>query len=315
MSAHAPLPESCPNCATKVAGPYCFHCGQKVEIETPTLWEFIHEYLHHYVALEGTLTRTLWLLVTRPGKLTTEYLAGRRASYIKPLQLYLTISFVFFIALAFRNSLVPEQTRVIALRSNTEAAEQVLGGSGQPDAERRRKAEEVRAILAQRGIQEPPEGMSSDLGPMLKRHPWLAALGDRVERRQRQFRDDPKAATREMGEAMRHNAPYGVFALMPIAAFLLWLMYRRRGLRYGAHLVFAFHLHAFIFLLFLLTLLPLPLGLPAALAALVYLVVALRQMYGGRWLPQVLRAGVLLACYGCFALATLVVMSIAAYLG
>jgi hypothetical protein len=62
----------CANCAHPAPQNFCPACGQTTHIETPTLFEFIHEYLHHYVALEGTLTRTLWMLLTRPGGLTLE---------------------------------------------------------------------------------------------------------------------------------------------------------------------------------------------------------------------------------------------------
>jgi hypothetical protein len=41
-------------------------------------------------------TGTLALLALQPGKLTVEYLAGRRQRYIIPLRLCLTASFLFF---------------------------------------------------------------------------------------------------------------------------------------------------------------------------------------------------------------------------
>ena len=55
--------------------------------------EFLHEFVGHYVALEGTLWRTLGLLLRHPGRLTREYLDGRRRRYVLPLRLYLTASF------------------------------------------------------------------------------------------------------------------------------------------------------------------------------------------------------------------------------
>ena len=40
--------------------------------------------------------QTLRLLIARPGALTVEFLAGRRARYISPVRLYLTCSLLFF---------------------------------------------------------------------------------------------------------------------------------------------------------------------------------------------------------------------------
>jgi hypothetical protein len=68
---------------------FCCACGQPTRIHPPTLWEFVHEWLQHYVALEGKLWKSLWALMARPGFLTLEYLAGRRQRYVQPLRLLL----------------------------------------------------------------------------------------------------------------------------------------------------------------------------------------------------------------------------------
>lgn len=62
----------------------------------PSALEFLHEFIGHYVALEGALWRTLAKLA-RPGALTLEYFAGRKRRYVLPLRLYLTASIVFFL--------------------------------------------------------------------------------------------------------------------------------------------------------------------------------------------------------------------------
>jgi hypothetical protein len=289
-SAHA-LPESCPNCSHSVSGPYCSQCGQKTLVETPTLWEFIHEYLHHYVAIDGTLTRTLKLLIARPGKLTTEYLAGRRASYIKPLQLYLTISFVFFIALSLFGSKEPD-----AVVKAPDAGAKAVAAPGVGNTNNRKET-------------------AVNVSAWLDNHPLLRPVFERFKERQSQFKVNNQEANRELDERVTHYAPYGIFGMMPIVAFLLWVMYRKRGLRYGAHLVFAFHLHAFVFLLLLIGMLPIDIFdamIPFAIYA--YLVIALRQTYGGRWMPQILRSFVLVVGYSIFGLIATAIVWSAAFL-
>ena len=63
---------------------------------SPSAGEFIHEFIGHYVALEGKLWQTLTLLLSRPGQLTVDYMCGRRVPTINPLRLYLTLSLVMF---------------------------------------------------------------------------------------------------------------------------------------------------------------------------------------------------------------------------
>jgi len=298
MSHHAPLPETCPNCSHPVAGPYCFHCGQKVAIETPTLWEFIHEYLHHYVALDGALTRTLRLLVTKPGLLTTEFLAGRRNRYIKPLQLYITISFIFFIVLSIWGKPPVEI------------------GSEAPGVQLGVKVSEDARPPSARAATRPDTEAEPKLSEMLARHPSLHGLAKRVAARERQLETDQAGAMEAMGDRARRFAPYAVFALMPIFALLLMLVYRNRRLRYGAHLVFALHVHAFVFLALLLGRLPLPEPLFVLLGASVpvYLYLALGHVYGGGTGIRLLRMAALTAFYFVFCLIAVVLVAGTAFL-
>ncbi len=92
----------CRNCGAATLGAYCHACGQSTRERVPTVREFVHEFIGHYVALEGPLWRTLALLLFRPGELTRHYLGGKRASYVLPLRLYLTFS-VILVALTAWN--------------------------------------------------------------------------------------------------------------------------------------------------------------------------------------------------------------------
>ncbi|MFW6083782.1 MAG: DUF3667 domain-containing protein [Gemmatimonadota bacterium] len=53
------------------------------------------------VDLETRLLVTLRTLVTKPGRLTREYVAGRRAAYLSPFRLYVLATVVFGAAAAF----------------------------------------------------------------------------------------------------------------------------------------------------------------------------------------------------------------------
>src|SRR3569832_1394565 len=71
---------------------YCPQCGEHIGAHSPNFSEF----KDRYVGFAAALARTLRLLM-KPGRLTREYLEGRRRGYIAPLRLYLTVSAVFFI--------------------------------------------------------------------------------------------------------------------------------------------------------------------------------------------------------------------------
>ena len=85
---------ACLNCGTPLAGAYCSACGQKVTPLAPTLGYFLHELTHELLHVDGKIVRSVRLLLTKPGFLTREILAGRRASYVSPIRLYLVFSVV-----------------------------------------------------------------------------------------------------------------------------------------------------------------------------------------------------------------------------
>ena len=92
----------CRNCDFRFSnsgGAYCSNCGQATALHPPTFFEFFHEFITHYVALEGKLWKTLWLLFFKPAELTREYRLGRKQRYISPLRLYITASFLFFLVI------------------------------------------------------------------------------------------------------------------------------------------------------------------------------------------------------------------------
>lgn len=295
----------CANCSHPAPQNFCPACGQKTHIETPSLFEFIHEYLHHYVALEGTLTRTVWMLLSRPGRLTTEYMAGRRQRYIKPLQLYLTISFIFFVLLSLLGSSIqfsgpgvddsPDAAEIIKKEAGDSLKTGLSALSGKEDGQPlaagsgavREQAAGV-GMEAKRG-----QAVVSDVA-------FINAWAERLKQLQEEYRARPEQTLAQLQKEGVHRLPYVVFGVMPIFAFLLWLIYWRRRMVYGVHLVFVLHVHAFAFLLFMLSLLPFVSADVLICIFAAYFVIALRQVYGGRWLPQILRAFLLFNVYSVF---------------
>ena len=91
----------CRNCNTRLDDLYCPACGQKdVDLDRPFL-ELLGEIVKETFDLDGRAWRTAKTLFLQPGRLTVEYLAGKRRTYTPPLRLYLFISVTFFIAMAW----------------------------------------------------------------------------------------------------------------------------------------------------------------------------------------------------------------------
>jgi hypothetical protein len=250
----------CPNCGASVSGNFCHQCGQETVLHPPSTGEFVHEFIGHYVALEGKLWQTLKLLILRPGKLTLEYLAGRRVRYIQPLRVYLTFSLIFFALFKFMG----EDHHIGGV--NIEATPVI-----QVDPQDR--APKVKdAISTELGKDPDLQKASQDHAGIKK---FVETLVEGV--------------TRDNGKTFKTTffgyVPYAVFALMPVFALYLKLLYFRSGRRYGEHLLFALHTNAFAYLMLAILLL-LPDGIPFVGTLLFmwlafYLPLAMRRVYGG----------------------------------
>ncbi len=240
----------------------------------PSAGEFLHEFIGHFVALEGKLWGTLALLLFRPGSLTAEYLAGRRVRRIQPLRLYLTLSVLFFAlikygasdAKLFQTDAEPAPVSISTMAPATAASA--------PDGVLRQDREDANDTLR---AEEKLSKLAPSWGPKLARF-W-------------HLNDAEK--THIISSAFLEYVPYAMFCMLPLFALYLKLLYLGTGKRYGEHLLFALHCNAFAFVLFgLITLAPWGgLKLLLFIWLVCYLPVAMRRVYGGgrlataaRWL-------------------------------
>ena len=102
-SSHMSSSEAAPclNCGEPLRGAYCHACGQKGGDKDLHFHHLMHELVHEFLHFDSKILRTLKLLMLSPGKLTHEYVAGRRVRYVGPVRLFLVASVVLFGLLAF----------------------------------------------------------------------------------------------------------------------------------------------------------------------------------------------------------------------
>ena len=94
-------PAQCLNCGELVLQNFCPNCGQEKSTGPVPVGHLLHDAVDEFFKLDSKLGRSLKPLLTRPGFLTTEYIAGRRQRYVSPFRLYFIISAVFFLVFSF----------------------------------------------------------------------------------------------------------------------------------------------------------------------------------------------------------------------
>lgn len=99
------------------------------------------------------------------------------------------------------------------------------------------------------------------------------------------------------------------FLLLPLFAFFLFILFRKPGRFYLMHFIFSVHYHAFVFLLLTIMVILIDYIFPSSvflsqwslLIAIfivqIYLLVALKTVYGQRWIPTLLKLMLLNVMY------------------
>jgi Protein of unknown function (DUF3667) len=201
----------CKNCLGLLTGRYCANCGQRADVHVPSTRELVHEALEGLTHSDSRLWRTLLLLWFRPGALTEEFLAGRRAISLPPFRLYLIISVAFFL--------------IVSVSQGSDIQFLQLDTADHPA--------DTNASLS---------GKTCDS---------VTIFNNAYPDWDRRIRRACTEIQRDNAKALKTNLlaalPKAMFVFLPLVAFLHMLLYWRPRRRYAEHLVFFLHLQAVFF--------------------------------------------------------------------
>jgi hypothetical protein len=270
-----PPADRCLNCDAALSGPFCSSCGQRVVPPNPTVAELTHDAWQELSGYDGRILATVRGLL-RPGHLTQEYVAGRRARYLPPLRVYLTVSVLYFVlAAAAPVTIGGAPVRAGGLRIDV------------PDASA--MSEEDRAQL-QAALADAP----GILRPMLQ-----SLLDDPAGFRARVFAIMPRVS----------------FVMLPVFAGIVSLLYRGRtfptALVFTVHLYcFMFSVMSVVELIKFTGSSFAAVGTALLAVALlaVYALAAFRRVYGGSWLTLAAKTVVIMLVYSLASLPALAVV-------
>ena len=271
----------CANCGASVAAKFCGNCGQRLEHSAHSVWHFTQEATEDLTHADSRLWATLYALLFKPGFLTQEFFAGRRARYLPPLRLYLVLSVLFFLiasAGAGQNVAVVDAQDINPNESAQQRADRICSPDYQGEAH----------ALIERLLGKNCHKVVEDSG-------------------------------RSLGEAFLHNLPHAMFLFLPVLALAMLALYWHPRHYYVEHLLFFVHNHAFVFLLISLmwllskTLpgsLDGPITFIACLYVPYYMYASMRRVYGQGRARTFFKLMVLSVAYLIIGLAMLAVTSL-----
>ncbi|NBL65809.1 DUF3667 domain-containing protein [Flavobacterium sp. NST-5] len=231
------IDKTCLNCNYVVDHIFCPNCGQEnSETRQSFHYLFTHfaEDLTHY---DSSFWKTMKALLLQPGKLTNEYLSGKRKKYVPPVKLYIFISFMTFLI----PNLLPDVSLFPSDEVKSERVEMETVENDSPTNLKDRP--EFRTIKELDSLQSvlPVEQRYSP-----KEYRLVKTIHElRVIARDKQLSE-------RLGESFMNNLPKVLFLYMPLFAFFLWLLHDKKQWIYFDSGVFT--LHYFSLLLMIITL-------------------------------------------------------------
>ena len=95
------MKNTCINCKSKLKGPYCYQCGEKIVTEKDfTIKKLLEQTVDVFTHLDSKIFSTLKFLLLKPGKLSEDYVAGLRKPFMKPFQIFFLTNILFFLLLS-----------------------------------------------------------------------------------------------------------------------------------------------------------------------------------------------------------------------
>lgn len=95
----------CANCEhpLDISDKYCPNCSQANSTKKLTLLDFFDEFLASLISYDSKLLKTLSALLLRPGKITNDFIKGKRVSYTNPFRFLLSLSIIYFLLQSLTN--------------------------------------------------------------------------------------------------------------------------------------------------------------------------------------------------------------------
>lgn len=200
--------KTCANCGTPLIGHYCHECGQQAHLHNK-LGHLLHEFVEGIAHFDGRLWRTLPIMVLRPGRLSRDWIEGKRARYVAPLHIFLFAMFLVFTIPSVIHAFTPAD-------SQKEEATFKFDGAPKSPAEREVYFKEQRAKMLE-ALKDPDKQSDADQFALKASLAVTDFFGPKVGK------------SEYYGYKIKTLAYKLSFLLAPMAMGILWLLllYRR----------------------------------------------------------------------------------------
>ncbi len=276
MKKHYRQENDCLNCGATLQGKFCHVCGQENLELKENFGHMMSHAVSDYFHFDHLFFHTLQPLLFKPGKLTNEYMAGRRAQYLHPVKMYIFISIVYFLLLFQSGREIVSVNKPGTKPANVEKAldstkKQVAANPYIPNAAKKEIEKDIDKDKANNKKGHVKVTSSTDeIGPHKGFRPtstdstyseYIAKQNKLPEEKQdgfieRQWNKKVYSYREKYGpgaqdaflDDLKHNTPKMMFLLLPLFALILRVAFWKNKKFYVEHMIYSFHFHCFLFL-------------------------------------------------------------------
>lgn len=286
--------ETCLNCQLPLekSDHFCPNCGQKNTTKKLSFGDFFIQFFSGMFNYDSRFQRTLRVLLFNPGRISKDYINGKRMRYANPFQFYLSASIIFFLIAGisdrfegvnlqekddnFQNevakiqqdtTLQSELNKIPALKQNNIQLDSLLKNI--PNKKKKTEDSYKDVYHSQQEL-DTMNYVNRTSKKFTIFYRYYKATGE----------NSPEAVMTELQYAntkwnywlyektVKFNLiytnpkifadyfvsklPFIIFFYLPVFALFIWLLYLRRPFNYMEHLVFAFHVQTTLFVLYII---------------------------------------------------------------
>lgn len=265
----------CLNCGYPFFGNevYCPECGQKNNSNKITVNSFINEVFKGFTSWDAKFWKTLFPLLTKPGKVSKDYIEGKRARYTNPFRFYITTSILFFLLLGLGNAIKnyrafstnKDLNKDLGVIKVTESATGEFSDGfsdglieelkNKPKKDTIKNAQVfgkdiTRFVYFQR--KHPDLLPYQALDSLNEKQTFFNKFLYQKSKTINGFSEDPKDSVNQLIKEATSHLSTALFILLPVFALFLKILYFRRKHTYIDHLIFVFHTQTVLFILLIL---------------------------------------------------------------
>jgi Protein of unknown function (DUF3667) len=264
--------KSCLNCNATINGRYCSICGQENLEPQESVWHLIVHFFNDITHFDGKFFSSVKYVVTKPGFLSSEYVAGRRMSYLNPVRFYVFTSFIFFLILfsffLTKDDFKLEEKDVTVMSAQDSIKlQQSLKGldttlpkgllekrkiSSLLDSAKKNSKNDRIDFLGKNNYRDRKQFDSLDKLGLVKEGFLKRGIINKQFHLKKKYGNDKAKTLNALVDACLAVVPQILFLSLPFFALILKLLYiRRKNYYYVAHIIFTIHFYIFVYILIL----------------------------------------------------------------